>query len=663
MGKLSAHLMMLVGLAYSDAREAALDAAHDQLEAVVVERTAALAKQKALADTIIETLPGLFFLIDQKESLQRWNAELERVSGYDAETLADGNPLDFFDPDARAFLRDKMREAFGEGAASAEAELVARDGSRHPRWFTSKRVELDQGPCLVGVGIDISERRAAEARVQREKEFSDNIIESLHGVFYLFDDSGHFLRWNRNFATVLQFTDEDLDRVHPTELFAGDDKAHVAERIGEVFTTGHSTAQADLVSKDGTRTPYFFTGTRIVVDGRLCCIGMGIDVTERKRTEEALQRARSAQLFADLLESAPDAMMVSDRSGIIVFANSQAERLFDLPRAELVGAALGSLIPDELRERRRDAGPATASVEADAQRRDGSRVPVEIKLRILETDDGPLLTSALRDITDRRRAEAEIRDLNTDLERRVVERTAELARSNADLEQFAYVASHDLQEPLRAVASYTQLLARRYQERLDGDALRFMERTAAAVTRMQALIRDLLAYSRVGTRGDDFQSTDCESVLSDVLDDLQTAIGESGAAVTHAALPMLPADGSQLRQLFQNLIGNAIKFRGEETPRVHLDVRRDDGVWEFAVRDNGIGIEAEYADRVLIIFHRLHSRRDYHGTGVCLAIGKKIVERHGGRIWIDSAPGQGTAVCFTLPAESGPPAALAAHGD
>lgn len=659
LAKLNAHLMMIVGLAYTDAREEALDAAADQLQHQVAERTAALAKEKSLADTIIETLPGLFFMFDDQERLVRWNAELERVSGWSGAALAARHPLDFFAEAARPFLREKMREAFVAGSANAEAELVARDGSRHPRWFTSKRVALDDRTALVGVGIDISERRAAEQRLQREKQLSDSLIESLPGIFYLFDDGGRFLRWNRNFEAVSQYGAAEIATMAPTAFFTGDDVAHVAERIGQVFASGQATVEADFVSKDGSRRPYYFTGMRVVVDDRPCVIGMGLDVSERRHAEEALQRAKSAQLFATLLESAPDAMVVSDRAGTIVFANSQTARLFGIPRGELIGTPLGRLIPDDVRARLRDpSGPQeTLTVEADGRRRDGSPVPVEVKLRRIETDDGPLLTSALRDITDRRRAEAEIRRLNADLERRVVERTRELERSNADLEQFAYVASHDLQEPLRAVASYTQLLARRYGERLDGDAARFIDRAGAAVTRMQQLIRDLLAYSRVGTHGTSAEPTDCGPLLADVLDDLQAAIAETGAVVTHDRLPVVAGDPSQLRQLFQNLVANAIKFRDAAPPRVHVAVERRGGTWEFAVGDNGIGIEPEFRQRVFVIFQRLHSRRDYPGTGVGLAICKRIVERHGGRIWIDSAAGAGTTVRFELPAAGAPPAA------
>ena len=173
--------------------------------------------------------------------------------------------------------------------------------------------------------------------------------------------------------------------------------------------------------------------------------------------------------------------------------------------------------------------------------------------------------------------------------------------------------------------------------------------TGAAVLRMQALIRDLLTYSRVGTRSGGFLPTDCERVLTDVLDDLQAAIAETGAVVTHDPLPTVGGDVSQLRQLFQNLVGNAIKFRGEAAPRVHISVRGDGALWRFAVSDNGIGIEPEYSDRVFVIFQRLHSRRDYPGTGVGLAICKKIVERHGGRIWVESRPGEGAKFNFSIP--------------
>jgi hypothetical protein len=229
----------------------------------------------------------------------------------------------------------------------------------------------------------------------------------------------------------------------------------------------------------------------------------------------------------------------------------------------------------------------------------------------------------------------------------------ELQRSNEELQQFAYVASHDLQEPLRMVSSFTQLLARRYKDQLDDDARDFISYAVDGANRMQELINDLLTFSRVNTRGQPFTPTDCNVALGRARANLRMAIEESEALVTNDELPTVMADEGQLTRLFQNLIDNAIKFAGDEPPRVHVSAERAEGEWVFSVRDNGIGIEPQYRERIFVIFQQLHGPEDYGGTGIGLAICKRIVERHGGRIWVESELGEGSTFHFTLPAEKG----------
>jgi len=371
------------------------------------------------------------------------------------------------------------------------------------------------------------------------------------------------------------------------------------------------------------------------------------DISVRKAAEKHLGQMEGR--YRGLLEAAPDAMVVVNEGGDIVLLNVQAEKQFGYHRDELVGQKVKNIIPRGFAERLIADGTRTAAealaqqigtgIELNGLRKDGSEFPIEIMLSPLESTEGILVTAAIRDITTRKKTDAYVLELN---------------RSNEELGQFAYVASHDLQEPLRMVASFTELLARRYKGKLDSDADEFIGFAVDGARRMQRLIQDLLAYSRVATKGNDLLHTSSEEALRRALMNLRGAIEESGALVTHDPLPTVMADERQLIQIFQNLIGNAIKYQNPGVPRIHISAARNaDKKWTFSVKDNGLGIDPQYFEKIFVIFQRLHKRNEFSGTGIGLAICKRIVERHGGTISVESQLGHGSTFTFDLAGSEG----------
>jgi PAS domain S-box-containing protein len=374
------------------------------------------------------------------------------------------------------------------------------------------------------------------------------------------------------------------------------------------------------------------------------------DVTERRGAERELREAEAR--FRKLVERIPAVTYIEDvdegeLSTTLLYVSPQIETMFGYSPDEWMATPelFGRLLHPEDRERvlaedkRTEATGEPFRMEYRQFTKDGRVVWIRDEAVLVRDEDGkPLYWLGVQlDVTERKRTEKELAEL-----------VEELRRSNAELEQFAYVASHDLQEPLRMMASYTQLLARRYKGNLGDDADEFIGHVVDGAHRMQAVINDLLEYSRVGKRGGSLTPTDAGAAFEAARANLRASIGESGAQVTSEGLPTVMGDRTQLVQLFQNLIGNAIKFRSEDPPRVHVEAERRDGEWLFAVRDNGIGIEPQYTERIFMIFQRLHSRTEYPGTGIGLAICKKIVERHGGELWVESVPGEGSTFHFTL---------------
>jgi PAS domain S-box-containing protein len=371
---------------------------------------------------------------------------------------------------------------------------------------------------------EVEEHKQVEGLLQREHDFVQALIDSMPGIYYLLDEAGNFVLWNKNLEVVTGYSDVELSGRSALDLFRGDDRGLVAERIAKVFKGGRADVEATLVTKEGNETPYYFTGVRVVLNGSPFLTGVGVDIAERLQASRALE-----------------------------------------------------------------------------------------------------------------------------------EKTVEIERSNAELEQFAYVASHDLREPLRMISSYVGLLEKRYGDKLDVEAKEFIAFAKDGAQRMDHLVLDLLEYSRVGRNAHPKTPKDIRMLIDEALANLSLAIEENEAKVEiKGEMPTLVCSGHEIIRLFQNLIANAIKYRhAGRKPVIQVECKRVKSDWVFSVTDNGIGIEPKYFERIFLVFQRLHSRKDYEGTGIGLAVCKKIVEHHGGRVWVDSAPGLGATFSFSIPVQAG----------
>ncbi len=385
--------------------------------------------------------------------------------------------------------------------------------------------------------------------------------------------------------------------------------------------------------KNGSVFPMNLSVGKMVLHGKTYFTGIVSDITARVNAEEGLRKLSRA------VEQSASLVLVTNKDGSLEYVNRKFTEVTGYTAAEVIGKNPNFLKSGHLSE---DDYRSLWSTIAKGEEWKGefhNRKKTGELFWVLASISP--IKDAANEITHYLAIEEDITELK--------EIQRELARSNAELQQFAYVASHDLQEPLRMIGSYVQLLARRYQDKLDESANEFIAFAVDGVQRMQTLINDLLAYSRVSTTGQNFQQSDLNEILDRVKANLKIAIEEAGAEIHSDVLPQLKVEKTQILQLFQNLITNAIKFRSDKPPIIRISVQEKGDFWQFAVSDNGIGIDMNYAERIFVIFQRLNHRAEYPGTGIGLAVCKKIVERHGGKIWLESTVGKGTVFHFTLP--------------
>jgi PAS domain S-box-containing protein len=591
---------------------------------------------------LLETAPDAIVIIDDKGVIRLINAQTERLFGYHRDSLI-GKPIEALIPERMRGRHHDHRVGYFDTPKVREMgagqELLGRrkDGAEFPVEISLSPLETEEGTWATAAVRDVSDRK-------RERDAATRlaaIVESSNDAILGKDINGRVTSWNKAAELMYGYTAEEIIG-EPVELLCPperqDEEMEILARVRRGEQIKHY--ETERVTKNGRRVEMSLTISPIRdAQGRIVGAStIGRDISEHKKAERK---------FRDLLETAPDAMVIIDTRGQITLVNARAERVFGYNRDEMIGQPIETLIPERLRmqhEAHRNSfvsdprqRPMGTGLDLWARRRDGSEFPVEISLGPLQTAEGTLVTAAVRDITERKAFESQLADYAENLK-----------RSNRELEQFAYVASHDLRAPLRSLSGFSQLLQKRYGEQLDAQAAEFLGYITQSAEHMQALIDDLLAFSRVSTVDKSMVDVDCEAVLAQVERQLRAQIDSRAARITHDPLPHVLGVEHELVQLIQNLVSNGIKFQSGEHPHVHVSAQRLGELWQFSVRDEGIGLAPEYREKIFLIFQRLHTNEEYEGTGVGLAICKKIVEHHGGNIWVESEPGKGATFFFTL---------------
>lgn len=531
-----------------------------------------------------------------------------------------------------------------------EYRIIRADGEIRYIHTRGRVLLNDEGKStkMYGVIEDITELKHAEEQMKRLADIVDSSDDAIIGE----DLNGTILTWNKGAEKIYGYSAREMvgkpifDLVPPSEH-------HKISKLIEKVKNGSKVAhyEAQRIKKDETIIDILVTLSPIKnVDGEITGISSIVrDITERKKAERAL--AESEEKLNTTIESSPDSITVTDLNLNIISCNQATVAMYGVSsKDEIIGLNALELVDPKDQPLLAEATKKVLSENRSANlelnlftRKNDRFFPAEISGNIVRNAEGDPVgfVSITKDITERKNAEKERETL-----------IGELERSNKELQQFAYIASHDLQEPLRTISSFTQLLARRYKCQIDKDADEFIDFIVDGTNRMQAMIKDLLQYSRVQTRGEEFKPTDVQNALDKALFNLKITIDENNAEITHDKLPVVIADEKQLIQLFQNLIGNAIKFKKQdEVPKIHVLSRKDKENNEciLGVSDNGIGMDQQYAGRIFELFQRLHTRDEYRGTGIGLAVAKKIVERHGGKIWVESEPDIGSTFYFTIP--------------
>jgi PAS domain S-box-containing protein len=632
----------------------------EQLEALGLNRTLSqLIESERRFRDLFEQGPVAYHELDQEGIVRRVNRAECELLGVEAGAML-GRPIfEFILPGAQAESREAFKRKLSgqQTLAPFLREYVRSDGRRLTLQVYDVLVR-DHRDVVTGirtVTIDVTEHKEIMDALREREATLQAVCTSAVDALVMIDGEGRTLLWNPAAERMFGYTAAEMLGQPVHDLVAPDDlRQRFLANFPDFQKTGQGAAIGKVVEmrarrKDGSEFPIDLSVSAVQKGQEWHAVAVIRDITERKRAEDELRTKEGllseSQHIAQL--GSWDWTVQAGTSAMVW--TPETYRLFGVSPDTFVlsSETFQALIHPDDRAAMQAwmkaclAGLGPPDLEFRVCLQDGSVRYINGRGHIVQQDaekKSIRMVGVAQDITKRKLAEAAL-----------LQRTEELARSNTELVQFAYVASHDLQEPLRMVSSYVQLLARRYAGKLDADADVFIGFAVDGAKRMQHMINDLLAFSRVTTKGHGFEPVEADAALKLALVNLKMAIEESQASVTFDPLPVVNADSAQLTQLFQNLIGNAIKFRRKEPPQVHVSVEKRAREWEFSVRDNGIGIEPQHLERIFVIFQRLNTAAEFPGTGIGLAICKKIVERHGGNLWVSSQPGAGSTFHFTIP--------------
>ncbi len=536
--------------------------------------------------------------------------------------------------------------------------------------YYSVSAYMSDSNTFITVSTDITEKEKTEEELRKHAD----LLDLTRDAIIVRDMGDRIIFWNHGAEERYGWTKEEARGKVTYNLLKTEFLEPLNRIFKQLFQKGHWEGEVTHTRRDGQKIDVLSRWELQKNENNEPTGYMEIntDITEHKKIDEALKHEvfvtsqiakalkESESKLRAIIEHSPDAIAVTDLNGNVVECNTVGLNLFGFKsKEELTEVSTFDLIAPEDRSKALQDMKQTLSkgylnnTNYNMVTKDGYIFPVEVSVGVIFDKDNPsALVCVARDITERKKIEKALKQAHNNLEEQVEETISDLKRSNEELQRFAYVASHDLQEPLRTIASFTQLLERRYKGKFDEDADEFMDYIVEAALRMKEQIKGLLEYSRIATKENEFKPVDSKLILDQAIDNLQFAIKENGAKITRNSMPVIMCDAGQLQRIFQNLISNAIKFKKEgEPPKIHISSKEDyeSKEYVFSIRDNGIGIEKQYMERIFVIFQRLHTRDEYQGTGIGLSIVKRIIERHGGRIWVESELGKGSVFYFSIP--------------